>query len=103
MVRLERNGLLFKLIDEVSRLDVSVETHDNHNMGLLFEELIRISNDRSNETAGEHFTPRDVVQLMAAVLLEGEEERLKEPGAIHNIYDLCCGTGGMLTKRRTAS
>ena len=97
LVRLERNGLLFKLIDEVSRLDLSVETHDNHDMGLLFEELIRISNEQSNETAGEHFTPRDVVKLMAAVLLEGEDERLKEPGAIHKIYDLCCGTGGMLT------
>ena len=97
VLKLERNGLLWNLVDAVSREELGPERYDNHSMGLLFEELIRISNEQSNETAGEHFTPRDVVQLMGRLLLTGEEQRLKEPGVIQSIYDLCCGTGGMLS------
>ena len=65
--------VLWNLVDAVSREELGPERYDNHSMGLLFEELIRISNEQSNETAGEHFTPRDVVQLMGA-LLTGEEQ-----------------------------
>ena len=99
--KLERNGLLWNLVDAVSREELGPDRYDNHSMGLLFEELIRISNEQSNETAGEHFTPRDVVQLMGRLLLTGEEQRLQEPGVIQSIYDLCCGTGGMLSVTKT--
>ena len=89
----ERNGLLWNLVDAVSREELGPDRYDNHSMGLLFEELIRISNEQSNETAGEHFTPRDVVQLMGRLLLTGEEQRLQEPGVIQSIYDLCWARG----------
>ena len=68
---------------------------DNHNMGTLFEELIRRFNEENNEEAGEHFTPRDVVELMADLVLIPIADQLKD--ATYTCYDGACGTGGMLT------
>ena len=66
-------------------------------MGYVFEELIRISNEQSNETAGEHFTPRDVIALMNAIIFTlAEKEALSKPGIISTIFDPACGTGGMV-------
>lgn len=94
--RLVKNRLLFQLVDAISGVDLHNNKVDNHDMGYIFEELIRIANEQSNETAGEHFTPRDVIQLMVEILFSTEKEVLKRPGTIRTIYDPTGGTGGML-------
>jgi type I restriction enzyme M protein len=66
-------------------------------MGTIFEILIRKSKETSNEKAGQYFTPREIVRLMVNLVFANETEKLKEVGAAINIYDPCCGTGGMLT------
>ena len=68
---------------------------DNHAMGTIFEELIRKFNEENNEEAGEHFTPRDIVNLMANLAFEPVKDKLKD--GTYLIYDGACGTGGMLT------
>ena len=96
VARLNRNNLLYKMISAITDLDFSLNEVDNHDMGYVFEELIRIANDQSNEQAGEHFTPRDVIRLMSAILFTPEADELRQPGIIRTIYDPACGTGGML-------
>lgn len=96
IARLVRNGLLYQMIQAVASLDFSPEKYDNHDMGYVFEELIRISNEQSNETAGEHFTPRDVIRLMSAILFTPDKEQLNRRGIIRTIFDPTCGTGGMV-------
>lgn len=96
VARLTRNGLLYLMIQAIAALDFSPEKYDNHDMGYIFEELIRISNEQSNETAGEHFTPRDVIRLMSAILFTPDKEQLNHRGIIRTIFDPTCGTGGMV-------
>lgn len=96
VARLNRNNLLFKMIQEICKRDFSLEAVDNHDMGYVFEELIRIANDQSNEQAGEHFTPRDVIRLMSAVLFDPDRDELRQSNIIRTIYDPACGTGGMV-------
>lgn len=96
VARLNRNNLLYKMISSISDLDFSMSSYDNHDMGYVFEELIRIANDQSNEQAGEHFTPRDVIRLMSAILFTPDAKELRQPGIIRTIYDPACGTGGMV-------
>ncbi len=74
---------------------IRIEGLDNHGMGTVFEELIRRFNEENNEEAGEHFTPRDVVQLMAHLIFEPVADRIKP--STYLVYDGACGTGGMLT------
>src|SRR5690606_9305337 len=66
--RLIKNKLLYEMVKAINNVDLSLDKYDNHQMGYIFEELIRISNEQSNETAGEHFTPRDVIELMYKVI-----------------------------------
>lgn len=94
--RLLKNKLLYEMIDAICQVDLHPEKVDNHNMGYIFEELIRISNEQSNETAGEHFTPRDVIELMYKIMFSTEKEKLSQPGIIRTIYDPAMGTGGMV-------
>lgn len=96
VARLNRNNLLYKMLGELTTLDFSPSKVDNHDMGYIFEELIRIANDQSNEQAGEHFTPRDVIRLMSAILFTPDAEELRQSGIIRTIYDPACGTGGMV-------
>lgn len=96
IARLVKNKLLYQMIDAISQVDLSLEKIDNQNMGYVFEELIRISNEQSNETAGEHFTPRDVIDLMVNIMFSTEKEILSQPGIIRTIYDPALGTGGMI-------
>jgi type I restriction enzyme M protein len=96
VARLVRNGLLYQMIQAVAALDFSTAKYDNHDMGYVFEELIRISNEQSNETAGEHFTPRDVIRLMSAIMFTPDREELSRRGIIRTIFDPTCGTGGMV-------
>ena len=84
------------MLVELASLDFSLAKVDNHDMGYIFEELIRIANDQSNEQAGEHFTPRDVIRLMSAVLFSPDADELRQNGIIRTIYDPACGTGGMV-------
>jgi type I restriction enzyme M protein len=96
IARLIKNKLLYQMIDAISQVGLQSNKVDNHNMGYIFEELIRISNEQSNETAGEHFTPRDVIELMVKIVFSTEKEMLSQPGIIRTIYDPTLGTGGMI-------
>lgn len=96
VARLKRNGLLYKMLQEIANLNFTLQAVDNHDMGYVFEELIRIANDQSNEQAGEHFTPRDVIRLMSAILFTPDADDLRHANIIRTIYDPACGTGGML-------
>jgi type I restriction enzyme M protein len=98
--KLDEAGLLFKVVERFGTVDLHPDVIDNPTMGTIFEELIRKFNEALNENPGEHFTPRDVVGLMVRLLLAGEEDRIKRPGAVVTICDPCCGTGGMLTIAR---
>jgi type I restriction enzyme M protein len=69
----------------------------NEEMGYIYEELIRKFNELSNETAGEHFTPREVIELMVNLIFDEDDEVLTEEGAVRTVYDPACGTGGMLS------
>lgn len=96
IARLIKNKLLYKMIDAICQVNLHSDNVDNHNMGYIFEELIRISNEQSNETAGEHFTPRDVIELMVKVVFSTEKDILKQTDDIYSIYDPTMGTGGMI-------
>ena len=96
VARLNRSGLLYKMIQAITEQDFSLDKVDNHDMGYVFEELIRIANDQSNEQAGEHFTPRDVIRVMSAIMFTPDAEDLRHSNIIRTIYDPACGTGGML-------
>ena len=96
--RLKNANLLYKVIARICDVDLHPARVSNAEMGAIFEELIRRFAETSNETAGEHFTPSEVVQLMVNLLLDGDEEVLREPGAIRTVFDCACGTGGMLSE-----
>ncbi|MEU8777184.1 class I SAM-dependent DNA methyltransferase [Streptomyces sp. NPDC048606] len=95
--RLAKAGLLYLVVQKFAGIDLSLEAVDNHNMGYVFEELIRKFADASNETAGEHFTPREVIELMVELLLTPDGERLTGAAPVIDILDPACGTGGMLS------
>ena len=95
--RLTQGDLLYRIITEFDKLNLHPDNITNHEIGLAFEDLIKHFAEQSNETAGEHYTPRDVVFLMAGLLFAGEEKDLKKSGTIVRLYDPACGTGGMLT------
>ena len=95
--KLTQADLLFRIISNFNQINLHPDNISNHEIGLAFEDLIRHFAEQSNETAGEHYTPRDVVNLMASLLFVDEEKDLKKDGKIVRIYDPACGTGGMLT------
>ncbi|MFF6802907.1 N-6 DNA methylase [Streptomyces sp. NPDC012616] len=95
--RLDSAGLLYQVIGKFTDLDLRPETVPNHNMGYIFEELIRRFAEQSNETAGEHFTPREVIQLMVRLLVAPDGDALQLPGTVRTVLDPACGTGGMLS------
>ena len=90
-------NLLFKIVQKVRQTDLSPKALSNHEMGLVFEELIRRFAESSNDTAGEHFTPRDIVRLTTALVFMEDDELLTQPGIIRTIYDPTPGTGGFLS------
>ena len=94
--KLEKNNRLFTLIEEFSEIDFSPQKVSNFEMGLIFEELLRRFSELSNETSGEHYTPRDVVRLLVSLVLTESFEKLKST-SVTSIFDCCCGTGGMLS------
>jgi type I restriction enzyme M protein len=99
LLRLQKAGLLYRLLGRFldDDLDLHPDIVPNSAMGDIFEELIRKFSEISNETAGEHFTPREVVRLCAELVLAGDEELLTTSGIVRSVYDPACGTGGMLS------
>ena len=95
--RLHKNDRLFIFCDKFTEVDLHPNRVDNHTMGQVFEELLRRFSEMSNETSGEHYTPRDVVRLLVSLLFAEHGEDLRGQGVIRSIFDPCCGTGGMLT------
>jgi type I restriction enzyme M protein len=95
--RLDAAGLLYKVMQSFADVDLSPTAVDNHQMGYVFEELIRKFSENSNETAGEHFTPREVVELMVNLLVAPDGGRFNTKGRVINVLDPACGTGGMLS------
>ncbi|MEL2243985.1 class I SAM-dependent DNA methyltransferase [Leclercia adecarboxylata] len=94
---LEDADLLYKVSRSFATVDLSPEAVDNYHMGLVFEELIRRFAESSNETAGEHFTPRDIVRLTTSLVFSGDDDALAKPGVVRSIYDPTAGTGGFLS------
>lgn len=97
IARLDKSGLLYKIVGEFTDLDLHPDAVPNLEMGYIFEELIRRFSEQSNETAGEHFTPREVIRLMVNLLFAADREFLRKPGTVRTLYDPACGTGGMLS------
>lgn len=94
---LDEKGSLWMVFDRFCQLPIHPDEVSNLEMGYLFEELIRRFSEISNETAGEHFTPREVVRLLVDLLLANDDEALSGKGIIRRVYDPACGTGGMLS------
>lgn len=90
-------NLLYKVVQKVRTMDLSPKAVSNHEMGLVFEELIRKFAESSNETAGEHFTPRDIVRLTTSLVFMEDDDALTKSGVIRTIYDPTAGTGGFLS------
>src|SRR3989344_1680978 len=95
--RLQGGNLLYEIIKRFSQIDLHPDVIPNHDMGYVFEELLRRFAELSNETAGEHYTPREVIQMMVEILFSTEKKALQKQHLVKTVYDPCCGTGGMLT------
>ncbi|WP_328982433.1 type I restriction-modification system subunit M [Streptomyces mirabilis] len=95
--KLDGANLLYQVIGKFTDLDLHPDVVPNHNMGYIFEELIRRFAEQSNETAGEHFTPREVIKLMVNLLVAPDGDALSLPGVVRTVMDPACGTGGMLS------
>ncbi|WP_374311738.1 N-6 DNA methylase [Dongia sp.] len=94
--RLNDGGILWQVFDRFAQIDLHPGRVSNIEMGYLFEDLIRRFSEISNETAGEHFTPREVIRLIVELLIANDDTKLTGKGIIRQVYDPACGTGGML-------
>ena len=97
ITRLDRSNLLYLVVSKFAEIDLHPDNVSNIEMGYLYEELIRRFSELSNETAGEHFTPREVIRLMVNLLFIEDADLLTKPGIVKTILDPACGTGGMLS------
>ena len=95
--KLNDNNLLYLIVEKFSSFDLTPQNVSNHQMGLMFEELIRKFAEQSNETAGEHFTPRDIVRLTTSLLFTLDDEILTKNAVVRSLYDPTAGTGGFLS------
>src|SRR4051794_17331611 len=95
--RLDRAKILYQVVSRMTEVDLHPDKVSNAEMGYLYEELIRKFSEASNETAGEHFTPREVIRLMVDLLFAEDEDLLRQTGVVKSLYDPVCGTGGMLS------
>jgi type I restriction enzyme M protein len=95
--RLVKAGLLYQVAEKFAQIDLHPDKVSNMQMGHVFEELIRKFAEISNETAGEHFTPREVIRLMVNLIFVEDDEVLAKPGVVRTLYDPTAGTGGMLS------
>ena len=97
ITKLDRANLLYLVLSKFAEIDLHPAKVSNLEMGYLYEELIRRFSELSNETAGEHFTPREVIRLMVNLLFAEDGDVLTKPGTVRTIFDPACGTGGMLS------
>jgi len=95
--KLNKNNRLYMMVDKFTEIDLHPNVVDNHQMGTVYEELLRRFYEEANEDAGDHYTPRDIVRLLVCLLFEGDRKDLEGEGKIRSVFDPCCGTGGMLT------
>ncbi len=95
--RLDRSDLLYLVLSRFAEIDLHPDVVSNVEMGYLYEELVRRFSELSNETAGEHFTPREVIRLMVNLLFAEDDDALTGAGAVRTLFDPACGTGGMLS------
>ena len=95
--KLAEKNKLFSVTEKFAKTDFHPDKVSNIEMGLIFEELIRWANEKSNETAGDHYTPREVIALMVQLLFAAADDALSKPGVVRSIYDPAAGTGGMLS------
>lgn len=95
--KLNKNGKLYQLVETFTSIDLHPDRVDNHSMGSIFEELLRRFSEMSNETSGEHYTPRDEVRLLVSLVFSGNKEDLQGQGKVRSLFDCCCGTGGILS------
>jgi type I restriction enzyme M protein len=95
--RLKKANLLYLVMQKFAELDLKADSVDNLEMGYMYEELIRRFSELSNETAGEHFTPREVIELMVELLFDPDMEEMTKDGKVVTVFDPACGTGGMLS------
>ena len=95
--KLDASNRLFTIVKAMADVDLHPDRIDNLQMGYLFEHLVMRFNEQANEEAGDHFTPREVIRLMANLIYTGERD-VYRPGIYRTIYDPACGTGGMLSE-----
>lgn len=95
--KLDEAGLLFLVMEKFKAIDMHPDKVSNHEMGYIFEELVRKFNEALNENPGEHFTPREVIRLMVNLVLSQDKDALSHNHIVRTIDDPCCGSGGMLT------
>jgi type I restriction enzyme M protein len=95
--KLSEKNKLYTVTEKFAQTDFHPNVVSNIDMGLIFEELIRWANERSNETAGDHYTPREVIALMVQLIFALDDDALSKPGVVRSIYDPTAGTGGMLS------
>ena len=97
ITRLDKADLLYRFVAKFAEIDLSEAAVSNREIGMMFEELLRRFSEMSNETAGEHFTPREVIRLMVNLLFTEDDRALSGAKPVRTLYDPACGTGGMLT------
>ncbi len=96
--KMQESNILYLVVSKFCDVDLHPDRVRNQQMGLLFENLIRRFNELANETAGDHFTPREVIRLMVSILFIRDDELLATPGTVRKLLDPACGTGGMLAE-----
>ena len=96
--KMREANILYLVVSKFADVDLHPDTVPNEQMGLIFENLIRRFNELANETAGDHFTPREVIRLMVSILFIEDDQLLATPGAVRKLLDPACGTGGMLAE-----
>ena len=96
--KMREANILYLVISKFCDVDLHPDKVPNQQMGLLFENLIRRFNELANETAGDHFTPREVIRLMVSLLFIQDDKLLATPGTVRKLLDPACGTGGMLAE-----
>ncbi len=96
--KMREANILYLVVSKFCDVDLHPDKVDNIQMGLVFEDLIRRFNEAANETAGDHFTPREVIRLMVAILFDKDDDLLSKPGTARTMLDPACGTGGMLAE-----
>jgi type I restriction enzyme M protein len=96
--KMREANILYLVVSKFCDVDLHPDTVPNEQMGLIFENLIRRFNELANETAGDHFTPREVIRMMVSILFINDDELLAVPGTVRKLLDPACGTGGMLAE-----